>query len=47
MKILSDGLIHQSEATLYAALGADWSGARGVLAQVRALLGLKKTAARL
>lgn len=41
LKILSDGLIHQSEATLYAALGADWSGARGVLAQVRALLGLK------
>ena len=31
LKILSDGLIHQSQATLYAARSADWSQAGAVL----------------
>jgi ATP phosphoribosyltransferase len=31
LKILSDGLIHQSQATLYASLNADWTGARAAL----------------
>ena len=31
LKILSDGLIHQSQATLYAARAADWSDAGDVL----------------
>ena len=41
LKILSDGLIHQSQATLYAALRADWAQARPVLTQLQARLGLK------
>ena len=41
LKILSDGLIHQSEATLYAALGADWTAAQPILAQIQERLGLK------
>ncbi len=41
LKILSDGLIHQSQATLYAATGADWSApARAALAGLSAQLGL-------
>jgi ATP phosphoribosyltransferase len=31
LKILSDGLIHQSQATLYAARAADWTEAGPVL----------------
>ena len=41
LKILSDGLIHRSEATLYAARAADWSnGARPALESLLATLGL-------
>ena len=40
LKVLSDGLILQSEATLYAANTADWSQARTVLAQLSPRLGL-------
>ena len=41
LKILSDGLIHQSQATLFAARGADWSPkARAALAGLGAQLGL-------
>ncbi|MCB1399492.1 MAG: ATP phosphoribosyltransferase [Rhodobacteraceae bacterium] len=29
LKILSDGVIHQSQATLFAARGADWTGGSG------------------
>ena len=41
LKVLSDGPIHRSEATLYAARGADWSaGAAEVLARLTSQLGL-------
>lgn len=40
LKILSDGLIHQSQATLYAARHADWTQAQGALAELAALLGI-------
>lgn len=36
LKILSDGLIHQSQATLYAALAADWTEARAPLQRLAA-----------
>lgn len=42
LKVLSDGMIHASQATLYAARGADWdNGARDRLAEVTSLLTLK------
>ena len=41
LKILSDGLIHHSQARLYAARPADWSGGRKpLLADLCATLGL-------
>lgn len=41
LKILEDGLIHQSQATLYVARSADWAnGAGGALALLAARLGL-------
>ena len=40
LKILSDGLIHQSQATLFAARSADWTEARAVLDRLTAKLGL-------
>jgi ATP phosphoribosyltransferase len=40
LKTLSDGLILQSEATLYAARTADWGQARRVLSQIAPQLGL-------
>lgn len=40
LKILSDGLIHQSQATLYAARNADWGGAQAALAELAARLGI-------
>ena len=40
LKILSDGLIHQSQATLFAARNADWSQARAVLDRLTTKLGL-------
>jgi len=41
LKVLSDGLIHQSQATLFAARGADWSAqAKAALAGLGAQLGL-------
>lgn len=40
LKILSDSLIHQSQATLYAAHAADWSMARQALAAVLSRLDL-------
>ena len=40
LKILSDGLIHQSQATLYAARGADWAGAAPAMAALAARLGV-------
>ena len=40
LKILSDGLIHQSQATLYAARAADWAEARAVLHRLAKRLGL-------
>ncbi|WP_347312657.1 ATP phosphoribosyltransferase [Defluviimonas sp. SAOS-178_SWC] len=41
LKILTDGLIHQSQATLYAARAADWgNGAETVLADLAGRLGL-------
>ncbi len=41
LKVLSDGLIHRSQATLYAALAADWGpGPRAVMADLAARLGL-------
>ena len=40
LKILSDGLIHQSQATLFAARSADWAEARAVLDRLTAKLGL-------
>ncbi len=40
LKILSDGLIHQSQATLFAARSADWTEARAVLDQLTTKLGL-------
>ena len=41
LKILADGLIHQSQATLYAARTADWGrGARAVLADLAHCLGV-------
>jgi ATP phosphoribosyltransferase len=43
LKTLSDGLILQSEATLYAARTADWGQARRVLSLIAPLLGLAAT----
>jgi ATP phosphoribosyltransferase len=40
LKILSDGLIHQSQATLYAARAADWTEASAVLHRLAKRLGL-------
>ncbi len=40
LKILSDSLIHQSEATLYAARRADWAAAGPVFAALAARLGV-------
>jgi ATP phosphoribosyltransferase len=41
LKILDDGLIHQSQATLYAARSADWeNGSGGALAALARRLGL-------
>lgn len=40
LKILSDGLIHQSQATLYAARAADWAEAGAVLHRLAKQLGL-------
>lgn len=41
LKVLSDGLIHSSQATLYAARAADWTGgAREELAALTAQLGI-------
>ena len=41
LKILSDGLVHKSQATLYAARTADWqSGARKVLVDLSARLAI-------
>lgn len=41
LKILEDGLIHQSQATLYAARAADWTGGAGAAyAALAARLGL-------
>ncbi|MCV2869459.1 ATP phosphoribosyltransferase [Defluviimonas sp. WL0002] len=41
LKILCDGLVHQSQATLYAARGADWRGAaRDTLSRLVSRLGL-------
>ena len=37
---LSDGLIHQSQATLYAARAADWTQAGGVLRVLADRLGV-------
>jgi ATP phosphoribosyltransferase len=43
LKILSDGLIHSSQAILFASLRADWDGAtRQSLATLRDRLGLEK-----
>ena len=42
LKILSDGLVHQSQATLYAARTADWgNGAEATLAALGVRLGLE------
>ena len=41
LKILSDGLIHQSQATLYAARAAEWGvQQRAVMAELAAKLGV-------
>ena len=40
LKILSDGLIHQSQATLFAARAADWTGLEAPFAALCAQLGL-------
>ena len=40
LKILSDGLIHQSQATLYAARGADWGQAGATLRALTQKLGV-------
>jgi ATP phosphoribosyltransferase len=41
LKVLSDGLVHRSEATLYAARSADWgNGARATLADLGARVGI-------
>ena len=40
LKILSDSVMHQSQATLFASRSADWNGARQVLAALTQQLGL-------
>ncbi|MBL4926632.1 ATP phosphoribosyltransferase [Fuscibacter oryzae] len=40
LKVLADGPIHQSQATLYASRGADWVAAAGPMAALAAKLGL-------
>jgi ATP phosphoribosyltransferase len=41
LKVLSDGLVHRSEATLYSARAADWqNGASGLLRRLAARLSL-------
>ncbi|SIS84510.1 ATP phosphoribosyltransferase [Phaeovulum vinaykumarii] len=44
LKILSDGLIHQSQATLFAARAADWTEEGATLARLCAALGLEPPA---
>ncbi|MCV2871281.1 ATP phosphoribosyltransferase [Defluviimonas sp. WL0050] len=45
LKILTDGLIHQSQATLYAARSADWrNGARPILTDLSQRLGFNPNA---
>lgn len=44
LKILSDGLIMKSQATLFASRNADWSDARAVLAQMTKVAGWDKVA---
>jgi ATP phosphoribosyltransferase len=40
LRILEDGLIHRSEATLFRARGAEWGGAeKAALADLVALIG--------
>jgi ATP phosphoribosyltransferase len=41
LKILSDSVIHQSQATLFAARAAEWSGARDAYSALMAKLGLQ------
>ncbi|HEY0213771.1 MAG TPA: ATP phosphoribosyltransferase [Paenirhodobacter sp.] len=41
LKILSDGMIHQSQATLFAARAADWTGRGERLARLAGQLGLR------
>ncbi len=40
LKILSDSVIHQSQATLFASRSADWSAARATLAALATQLGI-------
>jgi ATP phosphoribosyltransferase len=40
LKVLQDAVIHQSQATLYASLRADWAGLEGARAALLAKLGL-------
>ena len=40
LKILSDSVMHESQATLFASRSADWNGARQVLAALTQQLGL-------
>jgi ATP phosphoribosyltransferase len=40
LKILADAVIHQSQATLYASLRADWTGLQGLRGALLAKLGL-------
>ena len=45
LKVLGDGLIHQSQAVLFLSRGADWSGAdRATLAQLTSRLGVSAPA---
>ncbi len=44
LKILSDGLIHQSQATLFASRAADWGQARTAMTTLAAQLGIASPA---
>lgn len=44
LKILSDGLIHQSQATLFASRAADWRQARAAMTALAAQLGIASPA---
>ena len=44
LKILSDGLIHQSQATLFASRAADWGQARTAMTALAAQLGIASPA---